>query len=103
MRGSCEKGDPTESLQDEKGQECRCEDRGSEVGRRDKKTKKREFAVSSQPPWVSIHQGTRKSCICNNMDGHEDIMLSKISQTEKDKACMVSLSEAGLKEIGRGG
>ena len=29
--------------------------------------------------------------ICNNMNDLEDIMLSEISQTEKDQYCMLSL------------
>ena len=81
-----------------------CEDWGDEVGRRDKKTKKRESLLFQPNPLGCLFtKGPRNSCICDNMDGHEDITLSEISQTEKDKACMVSLSGAGLKKIGRGG
>ena len=29
--------------------------------------------------------------ICDNMDGPEEIMLSKISQIQKEKNCMISL------------
>ena len=32
-----------------------------------------------------------KFCHFDNMDGLEGIMLSEISQTEKDKNCMISL------------
>ena len=28
--------------------------------------------------------------ICNNLDGHKSIMESELSQTEKDKYCMIS-------------
>ena len=31
------------------------------------------------------------SAICDNMDEPEDIMLSKISQTQKDKYCKIPL------------
>ena len=32
-----------------------------------------------------------KSCLCNNVNGLKGIMLSEISQTEKDKYPMISL------------
>ena len=33
----------------------------------------------------------RNFAICSNMDGLGEFMLSEISQTEKDKYCMISL------------
>ena len=32
----------------------------------------------------------RNSDICDNMDDLKDVMLSEISQTEKDRCCMIS-------------
>ena len=37
------------------------------------------------------HLKKRNLAICNNMNEHEGIMLSEISQTEKDKYCTFSL------------
>ena len=41
--------------------------------------------------WYISHK-KRNFTICNNMDELEGIMLSEISQTEKDKYCMLSLT-----------
>lgn len=49
-----------------------------------KKKRKREFAISTQPSWVLFTKGPRKSCICDNMDGHDEaIMLSEIMNRER--------------------
>lgn len=37
------------------------------------------------------HEGEGNLVICNNMDGPEGIMLSEMSQTEKNKYCMIYL------------
>ena len=36
------------------------------------------------------HSDIKKNEIWNNMDGQEGLVLSKISQTEKDRYCMFS-------------
>ena len=36
--------------------------------------------------YYSVKKRT-KFCICSNMDGLRDIMLSRVSQREKDKHC----------------
>jgi len=37
------------------------------------------------------HKKEQNSAICNNMDGPGGIVFSEISQTKKDKYCIVSL------------
>ena len=37
------------------------------------------------------HQTKRHLAICDNMDGLQAFKLSEMSQTEKDKYCMISL------------
>lgn len=45
--------------------------------------------------YLSCKKGT--SSICDNMDILEDIMLSEISQMQKEKYCLVSLTCRSLK------
>ena len=37
------------------------------------------------------HKKQQNNAICSNMDGPRDIILSEVSQTEKDKYHMISL------------
>ena len=37
------------------------------------------------------HEKEGNSAICNNMDGPEGTMQSEVSQTEKDRYCMIPL------------
>jgi len=41
--------------------------------------------------YYSVIKKERNSAICNNMDGPGGIVFSEISQTKKDKYCIVSL------------
>ena len=45
-----------------------------------------------------IHKKEGNSATCNNMDGPEGIILSDVSQTEKEKYCMISFI-CGIRKI----
>ena len=49
--------------------------------------KKRWFVYTQ---WNTI-QLLKNNAICGNMDGQETLILSEVSQKEKDKYCMISL------------
>ena len=57
----------------------------------DKSMYKYVVCVHTHTHWNISHQKEWDLAICNNMDDLENIMLSEISQSDKDKYHMISL------------